>query len=97
MDATLAYRPSLELQQTAGSGGPDTTQVGTEVPFELRGFSLATLTLSLGALISLGSLAEVSQLTISIASYLPQVVGTQTNECFVLSVTPRGLCPIHES
>lgn len=33
--------------------------VGTDVPFELRGFSLATVGLALGGLITIGSLAEV--------------------------------------
>ncbi|GAB5029594.1 Hypothetical protein NocV09_00102080 [Nannochloropsis oceanica] len=32
--------------------------VGTDVPFELRGFSLATVGLALGGLITIGSLAE---------------------------------------
>lgn len=36
-------------------------EVGTEVPFELRGFSLATVALGLGGLITVGSLAEVSE------------------------------------
>jgi len=33
--------------------------VGTDVPFELRGFSLATVGLGLGGIITIGSLAEV--------------------------------------
>ena len=35
--------------------------VGTDVPFELRGFSLATVGLVLGGVITIGSLAEVRQ------------------------------------
>lgn len=39
--------------------GEDKAVVGTDVPFELRGFSLATVALGLGALITIGSLGEV--------------------------------------
>lgn len=39
--------------------GEDGNVVGTEVPFELRGFSLATVALALGGLITIGSLGEV--------------------------------------
>lgn len=35
--------------------------VSTDVPFELRGFSLATVGLGLGGIITIGSLAEVRQ------------------------------------
>lgn len=41
----------------AEEGGADT--VGTDVPFELRGFSLATIGLGLGGVITVGSFAEV--------------------------------------
>lgn len=45
------------MQESAEGG--DGNVVGTEVPFELRGFSLATVALGLGALITIGSLGEV--------------------------------------
>ena len=53
----MTDRPST-TQLSESTEGADA--VGTKVPFELRGFSLATATLLAGAVISIGSLGEVS-------------------------------------
>lgn len=48
---------ALTVLRESQQGGDNV--VGTDVPFELRGFSLATVALGVGALITIGSLAEV--------------------------------------
>lgn len=48
---------ALTVLRDAEQSGEET--VVTDVPFELRGFSLATVGLGLGGLITIGSLAEV--------------------------------------
>lgn len=55
----VCYRSVLSGRTVlrAEEGGADT--VGTDVPFELRGFSLATIGLGLGGVITVGSFAEV--------------------------------------
>ena len=50
----MKHRNLVVLQESK------TDDVDPGVPFELRGFSLATVALGLGGLITVGSLAEVS-------------------------------------
>lgn len=55
---TRTASPFQRSQVVLRESAKDEQTVGTEVPFELRGFSLATVALGLGALITVGSFSE---------------------------------------